>query len=99
MRKITVDSYPCNITNSSFEKVPTHQGLWWPSVWSLALPDSVVHIPPKVQDVLKVSNNTFVKSFYVNVWQKPLQYCKVISLQLIKINEKTNKQTNKKELL
>ena len=25
---------------------------------------------------------------YVNVWQKPLQYCKVISLQLIKINEK-----------
>ena len=22
----------------------------------------------------------------VNVWQKPLQYCKVISLQLIKIN-------------
>ena len=31
---------------------------------------------------------------HVNVWQKPLQYCKVISLQLIKINEKqTNKQT------
>ena len=26
--------------------------------------------------------------FHVNVWQKPLQYCKVISLQLIKINEK-----------
>ena len=25
---------------------------------------------------------------HVNVWQKPLQYCKVISLQLIKINEK-----------
>ena len=24
----------------------------------------------------------------VNVWQKPLQSCKVISLQLIKINEK-----------
>ena len=23
---------------------------------------------------------------HVNVWQKPLQYCKVISLQLIKIN-------------
>ena len=34
---------------------------------------------------------------HVNVWQKPLQYCKVISLQLIKINEdKTNKQTKKK---
>ena len=25
---------------------------------------------------------------YVNVWQNPLQYCKVISLQLIKINGK-----------
>ena len=25
---------------------------------------------------------------HVNVWQKPLQYCKVISLQLITINEK-----------
>ena len=25
---------------------------------------------------------------HVNVWQKPLQYCKVISLQLIKINER-----------
>ena len=25
---------------------------------------------------------------HVNVWQKPLQYCKVIILQLIKINEK-----------
>ena len=29
-----------------------------------------------------------------NVWQKPLQYCKVISLQLIKINEKINKLVN-----
>ena len=28
---------------------------------------------------------------HVNVWQKPLQYCKVVSLQLIKINEKKNK--------
>ena len=25
---------------------------------------------------------------HVNIWQKPLQYCKVISLQLIKINGK-----------
>ena len=25
---------------------------------------------------------------HVNIWQKPLQYCKIISLQLIKINEK-----------
>ena len=28
---------------------------------------------------------------HFNVWQKPLQYCKVISLQLIKINEKKKK--------
>ena len=28
---------------------------------------------------------------HVNVWQKPLQYCKVISLQLIKIREKKTK--------
>ena len=25
---------------------------------------------------------------HVSVWQKPLQYCKVINLQIIKINEK-----------
>ena len=29
---------------------------------------------------------------HVNVWEKPLQYCKVISLQLIKINEKKEKK-------
>ena len=29
---------------------------------------------------------------HVNVWQKPLQYCKVISLQLIKINFKKRKK-------
>ena len=29
---------------------------------------------------------------HVNVWQKPLQYCKVISLQRIKINGKKNKK-------
>ena len=29
---------------------------------------------------------------HVNVWQKSLQYCKVISLQLIKINEKNKKK-------
>ena len=32
---------------------------------------------------------------HVNVWQKTVQYCKVISLQLIKINEK-KKDTQKK---
>ena len=29
---------------------------------------------------------------HVNVWQIPLKYCKVISLQLIKINEKKIKK-------
>ena len=29
---------------------------------------------------------------HVNVWQKLLQYCKVISLQLIKINGKKKKK-------
>ena len=31
---------------------------------------------------------------HVNVWQKPLQHCKVISLQLIKINGKKYIKTN-----
>ena len=31
---------------------------------------------------------------HVNVWQNPLQYCKVISLQLIKKNEKKKKNQN-----
>ena len=30
---------------------------------------------------------------HVNVWHKPLQYCKVISLQLLKINGKKKKDT------
>ena len=29
---------------------------------------------------------------HVNLWQKPLQYCKVISLQQIKINEKEEEE-------
>ena len=29
---------------------------------------------------------------HVNVWQKPLQYCKEISLQLIKINGQKKKK-------
>ena len=32
---------------------------------------------------------------HVNVWQKPLQYCKVISLQLIKTKEKFFKKSKK----
>ena len=34
---------------------------------------------------------------HVNVWQKPLQYCKVISLQLIKINEEKKVHEKEKE--
>ena len=33
---------------------------------------------------------------HVNVWQKPLQYCKEISLQLIEINEKKKSSPKKK---
>ena len=33
---------------------------------------------------------------HVNVWQNPLQYCKVINLQLIKINEKKDKKNKDK---
>ena len=36
---------------------------------------------------------------HVNVWQKPLQYCKVISLQLIKINEKKKNWVHRKEVI
>ena len=37
---------------------------------------------------------------HIDVWQKPLQYCKVISLQLIKINEKNrNKKIKVKKLI
>ena len=36
---------------------------------------------------------------HVNVWQKPLQYCKVISLKLIKINEKKKKRTDSRDSL
>ena len=35
---------------------------------------------------------------HVNVWQKPLQYCKVISLQLIKINGKKLDLKTKKRI-
>ena len=35
---------------------------------------------------------------HVNVWEKPLQYCKVISLQLMKINEKKKTTTKTKSV-
>ena len=34
---------------------------------------------------------------HVNIWQKPLQYCKVVSLQLTKINEKKKENKEKKK--
>ena len=34
---------------------------------------------------------------HVNVWQKPLQYCKVMSLQLLKINGKKMYYKKKKD--
>ena len=36
---------------------------------------------------------------HVDVWQKPLQYCKVISLQLIKINGNNKKKKRKQYLV
>ena len=36
---------------------------------------------------------------HVNVWQKPLQYCEVISLQLIKINGKKRKKNKVPSIL
>ena len=41
-----------------------------------------------------IGMGTHVNSWliHVNVWQKPLQYCKVISLQLKKINGKKKKR-------
>ena len=50
------------------------------------------------QDSVKMKADPWLT--HVNVWQKPLQYCKVISLQLIKTNggkKKGNKKKRKKE--
>ena len=43
------------------------------------------------------SQRSMADSCHVNVWQKPLQHCKVISLQLIKINEKIKKKRRQEE--
>ena len=39
-----------------------------------------------------MGNNVTPWLIHVNVWKNPLQYCKVISLQLIKINEKKKEE-------
>ena len=46
----------------------------------------------------KCALKVFYWLIHVNVWQKTLQYCKVISFQLIKINEKKQKQKKKKKI-
>ena len=49
------------------------RGIWWRGRWEGGTGWGI-HVNPWL--------------IQVNVWQKPLQYCKVISLQLIKINGK-----------
>ena len=49
------------------------RGIWWRGRWQGGSGWGI-HVNPGL--------------IHVNVWQKPLQYCKVISLQLIKINGK-----------
>ena len=53
----------------------THALIWWRGRWEGGLGWGI-HVNPWL--------------IHVSVWQKPLQYCKVISLQLIKINGKKN---------
>ena len=57
-----------------------HRGIGWRGRWEGG-PGWGIHVNPWL--------------IHVIVWQKPLQYCKVISLQLIKINEK---KKNKSQL-
>ena len=51
------------------------RGIWWRGRWEGGSGWGI-HLNPWL--------------IHVNVWQKPLQYCKVISLQLIKIKEKNH---------
>ena len=48
------------------------------------------HILPNENGVLGWGTHVNSWLIHVNVWKKPLQYCKVISLHLIKINGKKN---------
>ena len=41
---------------------------------------------------IRMGNTLNPRLIHVNVWQKTLQYCKVISLQLIKLNGKKEKK-------
>ena len=55
-----------------FKKLGRPKGIGWSGRWEGGL-GWRIHVNPWL--------------IHVNVWQKPLKYCKVISLQLIKINE------------
>ena len=61
---------------------------WFPLGWT-----GWIFLQPK--GLSRVFSNTTVQKHQFYVWQKPLQYYKVISLQLIKIHEK--KETNKQK--
>ena len=60
--------------------------------WRLILATEEVYMPLLWRSGWGIHVNPWL--IHVNVWQKPLLYCKVISLQLIKINGKINKGTN-----
>ena len=68
-----------------------------PSGFNFLLKDSPWSSQPLC--ALEIMLMTFYMPFksvlHVNVWKKPLQYCKVISLQLIKINGKNKIKQNK----
>ena len=57
---------------------------------------SVLLCPPPGQHNLKSPQKWKREAESYNVWQNPLQCCEVISLQLIKINEKKNEREKQK---
>ena len=61
------------------------RGMGWGGRWEGGIRMGRAHVNPWL--------------IHVNVWQKPLQYCKVITLQLIKINEKTKTEIAAKDCL
>ena len=52
----------------------------------------------EVGEVIGMGNTCNSKLIHVSVWQNPLKCCEVISLQLIKINEKIKKEKKLKEI-
>ena len=60
------------------------EGISYPLQYSARLPTPIFFQAPLFMEFSRQE----YWLIHVNVWQNPLQYCKVISLQLIKINEK-----------